>query len=111
LKNYKLISSSDLNRVGRQDLVAINQAGEFLVLKDAGGGTYNTVHSHENYSDVIGLSIADFDNDGYGDLLFLKPDQIQFQKNQTKYQFVLKSTINSETASIRIVDFNNDGLK
>jgi tetratricopeptide (TPR) repeat protein len=119
LKNYRFISSSDLNRVGRQDLVVINQTGEFFVLKDAGGGTYHIVPSDSgeknNYSDVIGLNIADFDNDGYGDLVFLKPNQIQFQKNQTQYQFVLQSTINSENettfTTIRIVDFNNDGLK
>jgi Flp pilus assembly protein TadD len=118
LKNYKLISSSDLNRVGRQDLIAINQTGEFFVFKDAGGGTYNAVPSisgENNYRDVIGLNIADFDNDGYGDLLFLKPDQIQLKKNQGQYQFVLQSNINSENetafTAIRIVDFNNDGLK
>jgi tetratricopeptide (TPR) repeat protein len=113
LINYQLLASSDLNRVGRQDLVAINQADEFVVLKDGGGGKYNTVATHKTRSgnDVIGLSIADFDNDGYGDLVFLKKNQLQFLKNQGKYQFVLESTLEKGFAAVKIVDFNNDGLK
>ena len=110
------IATADLDGDGDLDMVLANEFQENNILLNDGNGIFTnapgliplTVH------DTDDLVIADFDNNGYPDILFISEDNFghEFYLNMGDLNFELGQDLPfSMGTAVSVCDLNNDGSK
>jgi hypothetical protein len=123
------IDIGDYDRDGRTDIFLANDMWPQMVLHNKGDGTFEEVglaagisaDDNGHYFAGMGIDLADYDNDGWPDLLI---DNLSFQR-YALFRNVGNGTFNYNSSGtgvgqitahmagwgLRVADFDNDGLK
>jgi hypothetical protein len=79
----------DINNDDFEDFIAYNSNGNFELYKNNGNSTFSNVNVGINRNLNGGIiNVADFNNDGYQDLVVIYADSIIFYRNTTNNTFV-----------------------
>ena len=114
-KNYKRVTSGDLDKDGFQDLVIVHKTGIDIARND-GSGQFVAAGQFSAPEAVNAATLADIDNDADLDILLgvasSGSGQVEIFRNDGNFSFVNISHVNSirtDTHGILTGDWNNDG--
>ncbi len=107
----------DIDNDGDMDMLLGNHTGEFVqVYINNGDETFTDITTDAGLSSsfdyhVIQSKFADFDNDGYLDIIIAGSSHIMFAKNNgdNTFEIVEESNVFSTTNSFALGDLNHDG--
>lgn len=104
------IATSDFNRDGQTDLIALNSTGTLFLLRNTGGGAFLST-SLPAGSNATNMAVGDSDNNGTEDIVLCNPDaSVSILRGNGNGGFAAPVTYPTTSVpfDVAIADFNND---